>query len=393
MSEVLAKLSTIEIAAKQRHLFLLGKVKENKTLSRAELVELKKYERQAAGKIIAKAKVVSKAQPKKKKRKAAAISGRVKKKRKARPPVDEAEVRMLGLECENLTEADAAIRTRKSLSALFKKYPQLRQAWDRGRFLRNLRGLARTGISVPEASKKLGLANARVLRTMINEDVEVGDLWDQTQLEVFIEIKSALIESAKEGKADAVRAVESFLLEEKERPEFDPAHVTLYQLTELTGKARQRIHEWRTKFGLPRNADNTFDMSIFLAWFEEFLLGKASAEKGPPAELDPLKAMKAEKLKVELASHRNELLDRSEVIIGQVAWVQNIKSFCERSNDELSRLCFSQPRKKIAEIHRRFFIELFDETARYPKELRLPVALERELVEILEKLKPHNNRG
>lgn len=278
------------------------------------------------------------------------------------------------------------------MSELFKKYPQLRQAWDRGRFLRNLRGLARTGASISQAAKKLGLANGRVLRKMIDEDAEVGDLWEQTQLEVYIEIKTAIIEAAKAGKADAVRAVESFLLEEKERPMFDPAHVTVLQLIELTGRARQRIHEWRTKFGLPRNADKTFDLSIFLAWFEEFLLGKASAGKGPAAELDPLKTMKAEKLKVELASHRNELVDRNEVIIGQVAWVQNIKSFCERNNDELSRLCSNQPRKKIAEIHRRFFIELFAETAKYPKELCLPAALGRELVEILKKLKPHDKK-
>lgn len=49
----MAKLTTIEIAAKQRHMFLLGKVKENKTLSRAELAELKRYERRMDGKITA----------------------------------------------------------------------------------------------------------------------------------------------------------------------------------------------------------------------------------------------------------------------------------------------------------------------------------------------------
>jgi hypothetical protein len=83
----LAKLSTIDIAKKQRHIFLLRKVQENKTLSRAELDELKRYERQAAGKITAKARMTSKVRPKKKKRKAAATTKRVKKRprKKERP--------------------------------------------------------------------------------------------------------------------------------------------------------------------------------------------------------------------------------------------------------------------------------------------------------------------
>lgn len=314
-------------------------------------------------------------------------------------PVTEAEVRRLGLECESLTAAESliklpgrysAIKPSRRLSEVFRKYPQLRKAWDRGRFLRNLRDLARTGASITQAAKKLGLASGRVLRTMIDEDEEVGDLWEQTRLQIFIEIKSALIETAKDGKADAVRAVESFLLDEKERPLFDPAHITIIQLTEITGKTRQTIHEWRTKFGLPRNTDKTFDLSVFLAWFEEFLLKKASVGKESTIVLDPLKTMKAEKLKVELASHRNELLDREEVICSLIAWAQHIVTFCERGVEELSRLCCNQPREKIAEIARGFFRDLHSETARVPKELRLPAAMELELIEFLQKLKPYD---
>lgn len=386
----MTEISAVEIAKRQRYLHLLQKVKENKTLSKVELDELSRYERKMVSKVILgnlrkRSTKQSKKQSKKSKKKILAA-------KRLRLPVEEAEVRRLGLECENMTEADAAIRTRKSLKEIFKKHPQIRQAWDRGRFLRNLRDLARTGVSVSEASKKLGFANGRVLRAMLDDDMEVGDLWNQTRLQIYIEIKSALIETAKEGKADAIRAVENFLLEEKERPVFDPAHVTILQLTELTGKARQRIHEWYTKFGLPRNADKTFDLSIFLAWHEEFLLKKASMGKESVAVLDPLKAMKAEKLKVELASHRNELLDRNEVIIGQIAWVQNIISFCDRGVEELSRLCCSQPREKIAEIHRRFFRDLHSEAVNIPKELRLPAALGRKLNKILYELKPPDDK-
>ncbi len=268
---------------------MLRKVKENKALSRAELLELKRYERKEAGKIIAKVKVPSKDRTKKKKPKGAPPTGRgkkkakkkvkTKKKRVPRPPVDEAEIRKLGLECENLTEADAATRTRKSLAEILKKHPQLRQAWDRGRFLRYLRRLARNGVSISKAAKALGFANGQVLRAMMDEDKEVGELWKETHLEVYIKVHSAIVDKAEEGNLAAVRELDSFLWDEKERPEFDPDRITISQLIEITGKNRKTIYDWHTKFGLPRNADRTFDMDVFIPWFEGFLIKKASMEK------------------------------------------------------------------------------------------------------------------
>jgi hypothetical protein len=64
------------------------------------------------------------------------------------------------------------------LAEIFEKHPQLQQAWDRGRFLRNLKDLARKGINVLKAATKLGFANGRVLQSMIDEDEEVGEFAD-----------------------------------------------------------------------------------------------------------------------------------------------------------------------------------------------------------------------
>jgi len=385
--------STIEIAATQRHMLLLGKVKGNKALSRAELVELKRYERQAAGRITAKARVTSKVQPKRKKRKAAATTKSVKKKRKARPPVDEAEVRRLGLECEKLTDADAAIKTRRSLMELFRKYPELRQAWDRGRFLRNLRDMARMRFSISKAAKKLGLGSGQILRAMIDEDEEIGDLWNQTQLEVDIRIRTSLFEAVDEGNPAAIRALENILRDEKDINGFDPTHIKKDYLAEIIGITTRTISRWLDESGLPRNVDKkTFNLRVVWAWHEEFIK-KTTAGKGPAAELDPLKAMKAENLKMEIARKRHDLIDRSEMICSQVTWAQNIVTFLERSVGELSRLCSNQPREKIAEIHRSFFRDLLAEVAKVTKELCLPAELERELFEFLKKVKPYDDRS
>lgn len=116
--------------------------------------------------------------------------------RKARLPVSEAKVRRLGFECEHWAEANAAISTRMSMADLFKKYPELRAAWKRGRFLRYLGRLTRVGTSIAEAAKLLGLENGQVLQRMIDEDMEVGNLWYKARLEFHIkviEIKDEII--------------------------------------------------------------------------------------------------------------------------------------------------------------------------------------------------------
>lgn len=380
-------------------MLLLGKVKDNKPLTRAELAELKRYERKAAANIIAKARM-PRPRAKKKKPKGAPPAGpgkkktrKTKKKRKARPPIDKAEVRRLGLESENLTAADAVIRTRMSLVDLFKKYPELRDAWDRGRFLRNLRGLASNRATIPEAAARLEFASARDLQAVLDEDMEVADLWNQTRLAVTLELKAAIMDAAKEGKADAIRAVEDMLEDEKETTGADLTRITINQLVEITGRARQTIHEWFTKLGMPRNVDKTFNLSIFLPWFEDFLLGKTGKAEVQEVLLDPYRAMKVEKLRAELARHRNETLDRNAVIIQLVAWAQHLVSYCDRHNDEISRLCVGQPRERVKEIHRQFFQDLHAAIARVPKELRLSDGKEKELVAYMLRLMPEKGGG
>jgi len=163
---------------------------------------------------------------------------KTKKKRKARPPVEEAEVRRLGLESENWTAANAAIKTRMSMADLFKKYPELKAAWDRGRFLRNLRSLAGTITSVAEAAKLLGLENGQVLQAMIDEDEEVGELWNEGRRELYIEFKSALVEAAEKGKPAAIRAVEEMLKSGNEKAGVDTIRITIHQFVEITGQTR-----------------------------------------------------------------------------------------------------------------------------------------------------------
>ena len=366
-------------------MFLLQKVKSGQTLTKPEITELEKYER-----LSAEAKSQEAETSKKKTTKKKTVQSR-----RSRTPVTEAEIRLLGLECENMTEADATLRRQKPLSEIFKSHPKIKRAWERGRLLRNIRNEARSGASIREAAAKLKFKNGQQLRDMIDEDAEVGDLWEQTTLELQFEIRSAVIEAAKEGNIAALKAVDGLLKPERKVTGLDASHVTIKELTELTGKTRKTIHEWFTKCGLPRNQDKTFDLSVFIGWFEDYLLKRVtnSAAKPSIVSADPLRTMRAEKMQVELAKHRNQLLDREEVAMGQIAWVQNIITFCDRGVHELAKLCSGQPREKIMEITKRFFRDLHNEAAKIPGELKLPGPKEKELTEFLLSLRPRGERN
>lgn len=380
------KLSSVEIAKKQRHMFLLGKVKENKALSRTELNELKKYEREAKlttagpGRLVK--PVVSR--PGRKKRPEGKVVRRSS--RKTRLPVDEAEVRRLGLECENLAEADAEIRTRRSLSEIFKKHPELRQAWDRGRFLRNIRDLARTGASVSQGADQLKISE-QVFQRLLDNDKEIADTWGQEQLKLYVQTKRQVFDLAADGVPWAVKFVDNLLRENANARLKTEISVKTNQLAELLGKTSRTVYNWYTKFGLPRNEDKTFDLKTFLFWYEGFLIKKASGGDISISPLDPLKAIKAERIKVELAKHRKELVNRNEIIVGQIAWFHHIIGCFERGIEELTRLCYGQPREKIKEIFKNFFLRLHIESCKIPKEFRLSMKQERELFEFLQSLK------
>ncbi len=411
MSKTNTKLSTIEIAGKQRHLYLLGKVRENKTLSKAELAELKRYERRAAGKKIAKVGMTAKvqlkgAQPpsKKKKRKAAATakhvekkrsSGKAGKKRRDRPPLREAEVRKLALRCEDVADADASLTTRWTLQIMLKRYPRLKKAWDRGRFLRWLREVASQAPSIAQAAGRLGFSEQK-FQEMLDEDIEVADIWKKEQLQLYVETRRQVFELAADDVPWAKKCIYDLMTMHPEaglKANILEIGITTDQLAQLTKKSIQTIYNWINKSNLPRQANKTFDLGTFFSWYEEFLLKKSSGGDAAVTPLDPLKSVKAERIRLELQKSRNELLDRDEVIAGQIVWFHNILGIFERSIEELTRLCSNQPREKIAEIFESFFTRIHIESCKIPKEFHLPPAKERDLLEFLQGLKPHESTG
>lgn len=389
MSKTSTKLSAIEIAKTQRHIYLLGKVKENKTLSKAELAELKRYERQTGGdKLTAKAGETMEFQLKK--RKILKNVGKL-----GRPPLREAEVRKLALRCEDVADADSEITTRCTLQIILKRYPRLKKAWDRGRFLRWLKEVASQAPSISQAASHLGFSE-QGFQELLDEDIEVADIWKKEQLRLYVETRRKVFDLAQDNVTWAVKCVYDLMTMHPEaglKANILEIGITTDQLAQLTKKSIQTIYNWINKFNLPRNANKTFDLSIFIAWYEEFLLKKSSGENAAVIPLDPLKQVKAERIVLELQKSRKELLNRDEVIAGQIAWFHNILGCYERGVEELTRLCYGQDKEKIAEIFESFFLRLHIESCKIPKEFRLSLKQERDLIEFLQSLKPHESTG
>ena len=305
----------------------------------------------------------------------------------------EAKVRWLALECENLTEANATIRTRKSLADIIKKHPRLKEAWDRGRFLREVRDVASQSPLTSQAAKQLGFTE-RAFQELLGRDEEVADIWHQQQLQLYVTMKGRIFDLAEEGNPWAIKILDDFLQANAGlKANVLEVSVTTDQLAKLTGKSIRTLHNWRTKYDLPRNADKTFDLRAFFLWYEEFLIKKASGKNASISPLDPLKAAKAEMIKLELEKRRKQLLDRQEVVVGLVQRIQHLKNFCARGAEELSWRCQNQPRKKIKETFDVWFREMYLSFTKLPTCLELPPEKEKELVDFLQRLNPQGDGG
>lgn len=300
-----------------------------------------------------------------KKRRKAASGKRRAEKTAGRVPVSAAAVRALGIEASTLADAESRLKTRIPLAKVLAKRRKLREAWKRGRFLRNLRGLAATAATIGEAADALEIERDR-LKEMLVTDREAADVWNQARLETTIQVKRAMVEKAKAGSPAAAKQVESILRSEIARPSVDFRRLTIAEMVEVTGKTRQTLHDWHIKGGLPRNSDKTYSLVEFVPWLEEFAARKVARGPGKAAlaTSNPLAAIKAEKMEVDLQRQRGELLDRREVLAGQIARHQNLLNSLNRKNEELAMLCDGQDSAKIAQILQTFFEDVRAGSAR-----------------------------
>lgn len=163
--------------------------------------------------------------------------------------------------------------------------------------------------------------------------------------------------------------------------------VTFAQLKELTGKSRRCIYDWIRK-GLPREADGNFSLPGFFGWFETYTIEKLPAKAA--AEISPFQAEKMKKLRIDIAESENRLLDRGEVLAGQIARHQNLISAFTHKAEEIAMLATASPKAqdKIEKALNRFFDDVLRQQCQVGEELKLPEEKARQFEKLLQGLRP-----
>lgn len=393
--------SAIEIARKQRHLHLLGKIKSSQPLSAAELKELEKYENEITRNAIKPAdeppaKVRKKTTTKKKKSSKKPASKKATKKKVAkkksakkkriRLPISAARVRVLAMEFETLAEADASIAESINLVEVIGLHKQLVAAWGRGRFLRNIAIQAASPMTAQEAAYAMSMAPEQLAEILAN-DIEAADLWDQGSIGASVSIKMKMVAQADAGNRTAIAAV-SKMLADVRRPEMDFNKVSESQMVVLFGVSRVTLHKWRTTKGAPRNdRDHTWSLPAMISWYAGFSASKGSPASAMPAERPgSVQALKAERMKRELEAERGQLLDRGEVVAGIIARLQVIVNAAANIPDQLAGELEGADADTIAASLRKMFDGIMKALQSTPQELKMSEKAEKYFVKCLKEL-------
>jgi hypothetical protein len=275
------------------------------------------------------------------------------------------------------------------LPDLIAHHKEIAAAWQRGRFLRNVRNLASVPVTMDDASRRLSLNGAEELERILETDTEAGDTWRQTRQEAFITIKLALVKTAMKGNQAAIRAVENFL-----RAEMDykvgssgPRRLRIIDIANLTGQLRGTIHNWISRYQLPLGPDKTIELKDFIRWFEIFTAEKAANKNGGKNDqASRLHAMKAEQIELELKRQRRELLPREEFIAGILARHRLLVNTLRQKAPQIAQLCQGQRPERVVEIITDSLGDICRELCQVPAELCLPesaVKVFKELFRIL----------
>ena len=305
---------------------------------------------------------------------------------------DPVQVKMLAINCSTMAEAEQSL---PKLPDLITHHKEVAAAWQRGRLLRNLRGLASVAVTVDEAARRLELADPDELHHMIEDDPEVRDTWCQTRQEAVIRIKLALAKTAFEGNQAAIRAVETLLRTEVPLKMPDTHKLKVADIAIFTGKPRAAIYEWINKGHLPIAADKTIDVGSFIRWFETYItdsmIQKYASKKTDQSSR--LQAMKAEQIEIELKRQRRELLPREEVMAGILHRYQILVNSVRQRAPQMAQLCFGQKPERVVEIITNSLGDICSDLCKVPAEFYLPEPAAKAYQKVLEILKNDLNKN
>lgn len=316
----------VEIAARQRHLLLLKKVRNNQALTAGELKELEDYEHGMAAK-----KTKKKTQ----------------KKRTVRSKRQEFLIRLAELaESPKIGLAQAADRLGLSAEE-FNKLLETDQ--EAGRTWRNAKtdALVKAGKLLWKQADDGNTVAARQILESLQETIgSGGDLGAMAIKAIagLIGEKPARLDywyrrhgmpKNLDGTVDLRAFLEWYRRWLIAENTFDPLRVkTVPELEPLVGVSKVSIFEW-IKQGMPRNADKSFSLPAVFKWIMDRIGSKPQAQAAP---LNPLADKKARKLQLEIEQTEKKLVSRTAVELGWIFYASTFTAILDRKEGELPGL-------------------------------------------------------
>lgn len=301
--------------------------------------------------------------------------------RKSQPTLTNAMVKAWGFECDDMVAA--ALKYKGNLIDRLKRSKALRDEWARGRFLRDISQFAAVGMTKAESATRLDIPLGEFEERL--NDPEAADIWSRAQINTLVQLKTGLLESAMAGKGAAIKRFERILQEERPESALDICRVSIDQMTFIAGVTRQTLHNWVTLEGLSRNGDATFDLRVFVKWFEDFSQRKVNVTP-KVAPKDGLRDYKELDKKMDVEERIGKLLPRDEVIKGLVARLRQFLTLWDRLVDGVCDKCANLPKQGVAEILQKFKDELRGEFCKVEIEMKLTDEQNKKLGDLLKEL-------
>ena len=250
-----------------------------------------------------------------------------------------------------MAEADEACTGvgRAGLGRLMAKRVTFRRAWERGRLVYNV-GRATAGAPIEEAAASLEMS-VEQFRAVLRDDPELADARRQGRVEFLRRVYAGLAEQAQEGKVGAAREILSRLGREMDdRPPVNFSALRVSQAAEALGVTRQTIHAWATA-GAPQNGDRTYHLPRLIEWRARQLAAAGAEPTGGDraATEHDLSRERLERLRLENAARRGEMLERDRVVAGLVMRAARLKAWAENKPESLMRDLQGLPPAAMAE--------------------------------------------
>jgi hypothetical protein len=311
---------------------------------------------------------------------------------------DLAAVKLLGLECQNLTEAEpkATLDVGIPLVEFVDAHPEAKAAWEKGQLMRALLAVAAAAGTMTEAATWLTkrgwgpFPTGKDLRHAIDGDVELRNLWDQHRLNNKIATRSGIIAAAIDGNQWAIQAADRYLRdldEDDGAKKTDWNVITLGQLVELMGVTRQAVWKYRDQAGMPCMGSGPaarVDLKKWLPWYTEFMNKKIGGQKALTTA-SPLQDRKVRKLDLEYKIQMGQVVEEGAFIGWTTACLQAvIASFADLP--EVANQMFGQPREEIVKALQRLQDDMAGRLQRTPEELHLSEEAQGKLREFYEVL-------